>query len=198
MRILVADDHLMFATALQFLLSSLDPETETIPTSSVREARELLARDSNFDLVLLDHSMPAEDGLSGLISIRSHFPQLAVAILSGLTDAGLVAEARAAGAIGWVPKTMSGAPLIHALRIMAAGQPYYPPELVEPPPGTPGLSPREQAVARLLCEGLSDKEIAARLGIQPGTVKDHVKRLLRKSGSANRTRFALTFRQMPH
>ena len=61
-----------------------------------------------------------------------------------------------------------------------------------------GVGPREQAVAGLLCEGLSDKEIAARLGIQPGTVKDHVKRLLRKSGSANRTRFALTFRQTPH
>jgi DNA-binding NarL/FixJ family response regulator len=198
MRILVADDHLMFATALQFLLSSLDPGTETIPTTSAREARAFLATDSHFDLVLLDHSMPDEDGLSGLTAIRASFPALRVAILSGLTDAHLVAEARAAGAIGWIPKTMSGAPLIHALRIMAAGQPFYPPELMQTAPRPTGFSPREEEVAGLLCEGLSDKEIAARLAIQPGTVKDHVKRLLKKSGASNRTKFALLHRPMRH
>ena len=113
-----------------------------------------------------------------------------VAILSGALDHTLVRSAQVAGAIGWIPKTMSGAPLIHALRLMAAGQAFYPRDLLQPDEPS-GFSPREQEVAALLTEGLSDKEIALRLSIQLNTVKEHVKKLLRKSGVSNRTKFAL-------
>jgi DNA-binding NarL/FixJ family response regulator len=194
-RILIADDHLMFATALQFLLRALDAEIETVAVGSVGYALQQLASDPRFDLVLLDLVMPHVDGLEGLQSIKAGHPTLPVAILSGSSDASLVRKALAMGAIGWLPKTMSGEPLIHALRLMIAGQQFCPPEFLQTAMPTPGYSAREADVANLLAAGLTDKEIGNRLSIQLGTVKVHVKRLLKKSGAENRTKFALIQRE---
>jgi DNA-binding NarL/FixJ family response regulator len=136
--------------------------------------------------------MPDIDGLTGLSQIRALYPDQHVAILSGTSDPASVRKALNSGAVGWVPKTMSGEPLIHAIRLMAMGQKFFSPELLDDNP-TNGLSDREAQVAQLLALGLSDKQIADRLVIQLGTVKVHVKRVLKKSSAPNRTKFALMY-----
>lgn len=89
---------------------------------------------------------------------------------------------------------MAGEPLLHAIKLMLAGHKFVSPDLLRQPLPTP-LTRREIDVADLVATGLTDKEIAERLSLQLGTVKVHVKSLLRKFGADNRTKFALIYRR---
>ena len=194
MRILVADDHAMFAAALHYLLKSADVGIEVDPVNSIAEAMENMERLGVPDLVLLDYAMPDLDGLQGLDLILGRHNSANVAMLSGTTDPLLVRSALANGAVGWIPKTMPPSSLIHALRLMAGGQRFVPPELLDNLPQQ-GLSEREAQVALLLAQGHADKIIAERLGIEPSTVKVHVRRVLKKSGAGNRAQYAAMIRR---
>lgn len=193
MRILMADDHAMFGAALHYLLKSADVDIEINPVCSVAEVLQVLENNAPPDLILLDYAMPSVDGLAGLEIIRSRYDAIPIAILSGNTDPVLVRAALANGAVGWVPKTLLPGALIHALRLMKTGQRFVPPELLEAAP-LHGLSEREGEVGLLLAQGHSDKIIAERLGIEPSTVKVHVRRILKKSGVSNRAQYAAKVR----
>jgi DNA-binding NarL/FixJ family response regulator len=195
-RILIADDHLMFVTAMQFLLHSLDETIQADIAESIEEVRHQLQGET-YDLVLLDLIMPGMNGLEALRALKDDYPDLPIAILSGAGGGVIVRDALSAGAVGWIPKTMGGESLIHALRLMAEGQRFCPPELLQDAQ-TDELSAAERRVGELLSRGLTDKEIANQLGIAPGTVKVHVKKLLRKSGADNRTQFALRQRNLEY
>lgn len=192
--ILIVDDHTLFASAMQFLLQALDADFVTRTAVSVSTALPLL-RNHQFDLVLLDYSMPQLDGFAGFHAIREAQPELPIAFLSGLTDSRVVAGALDLGAIGWLPKSIAGQPLLHALNLMLSGERFVPAELLRTAPVI-ALSGREMEVAELLAEGFADKEIAERLDLQLNTIKVHVKALLKKYDTDNRTRFALAFRRV--
>ena len=193
MRILVADDHAMFGEALHYLLKSVDPELEIEPVASVAAALEAISQGGEPDLVLLDYAMPDLDGLQGIDAIRSRYGKVRIAMLSGNTDPVLVRSALTKGVLGWIPKSLPPASLIHALRLMMAGQRFVPPELLEVP-ALQGLSEREGQVALLLAQGNPDKVIAERLGIEPSTARVHVRSILKKSGAANRAQYAAMVR----
>lgn len=192
--ILIVDDHTLFASAMQFLLHALDADFVTRTAVSVSTALPLL-RNTHFDLALLDYSMPVLGGFAGFNAIREARPDLPIAFLSGLSDSRIVAGALDLGAVGWLPKSISGEPLLHALHLMLSGERFVPAELLRAAPAI-ALSGREMEVAELLAEGFADKEIAERLDLQLNTIKVHVKALLKKYDTDNRTRFALAFRRM--
>jgi len=183
----------MFGEALHYLLKSVDPELEIEPVASVAAALEAISQRGEPDLVLLDYAMPDLDGLQGIDAIRSRYGKVRIAMLSGNTDPVLVRSALAKGVLGWIPKSLPPASLIHALRLMMAGQRFVPPELLEVP-ALQGLSEREGQVALLLAQGNPDKVIAERLGIEPSTARVHVRSILKKSGAANRAQYAAMVR----
>ncbi|MBJ6988752.1 MULTISPECIES: response regulator transcription factor [unclassified Devosia] len=189
MRILIADDHAMFGSALHYLLQASDPDCVVKAVTSVAQLLGLLKTEALPDLVLLDYSMPDTDGIRAVAQLRELYPDLPVAILSGHTDNVLVKSALDKGARGWIPKNLTPKTLIHALRLILDGERFVPPELLVAP-AEQVLSEREGEVALLLAEGKSDKIIADRLGIEPSTVKVHVRRILQKSGATNRAHFA--------
>ncbi|MBL4803133.1 MAG: response regulator transcription factor [Emcibacter sp.] len=196
--LLIADDHLIFGNAMQYLLKQLDQTIETTPVGSVAGVIEVLDAGKSFDLILLDYMMPQMDGLEGLALIMQSYPNSKIGIISGHTDARLVRKALDAGSIGWIPKTISEEPLLHALRLMASGERFIPvdmiDELTERAAAADIFTNRERDVADLIAEGITDKEISNRLAMSPGTVSVHLRSLYKKTGTDNRTKLAIIYR----
>ena len=191
--LLIVDDHLLFADAVKFLLESSGADIEVRVFSSLAGVMDFLSTDAPVDLLLLDYSMPGSNGIEAMEMAAARRPGLPIAFLSGLDDPQVAGEVLQRGAVGWLPKSMPGEALISALNLVLAGERFVPADLLLRQQASP-LTPREQDVAALLARGLSDKEIAEQLSLQVGTVKVHVKSLLRKFDASNRTQFALRYR----
>lgn len=197
--LLIADDHLMFGNALAYMLSQMDPNVSVTAVESVAKVMVRLEAGDVFDLILLDYDMPRTNGLQGLEMIQQQFPEQTIGMLSGRTDPRLVKSAIDGGAIGWLPKTLSEGPLLHALRMMAARGQFIPKEVLEElqlyEDRWGNLTPTETQVANLVADCLGDKEIAAQLDLAPNTVRNHVRAILTKAGVENRTKFAVMFQK---
>lgn len=198
MRILIADDHGLFRDMMVlFLASEGGIETET---AADFHAAEKLMSEKAFDLVLLDYSMPGMSGLEGLERIMGMPGDHRVAIISGTANNTIAQQVLAAGAAGFLPKTLTAKSLINAIRFMAMGEQYAPLDFLRPVeeelnhPLVEKLSQREVEVLRGLTEGKSNKEIARDLNIREPTVKLHMKTLYRKIGATNRTQAAMIAR----
>jgi DNA-binding NarL/FixJ family response regulator len=143
-------------------------------------------------------------GLEGLKRMVAQCPNAVVAIITGMVTKSVASSALAAGAKGFVPKTLSGDKLISALQKMAAGEVYAPGDLKGASGATEGmtiigaevLTPRELEVAAMLVKGASNKEIARALDLQEVTVKLHVRNLCRKLETKNRTQIAVRLAQL--
>lgn len=197
MRLLLADDHdLVRETLAAFLVA--EGFEEVCCVASLPEALEMLRRDSRFDLVLLDYTMPGMNGLEGLARARDVAPQVPVAIISGTAQRDLAEAVLQAGAAGFVPKTLAARAMIAAVHLMASGDVFAPISLLLREPAIAAslqsLTRRESDVLKGICEGKSNKEIARDLDLQEVTVKLHVKTLSRKLGAKNRTHAAMIAR----
>ena len=194
MRLLIADDHDLLREMLRDLMGS-QPDIEVETARDFAEAEQRVAELGRFDLILLDWDMPGMNGLAGVAAMQSHSPATRVAILSGTASPQAASEALAAGAAGYVPKTLTPASLIDAARRMTAGEQFVPQDFnadpVEGHPLTSQLSAREREVLERLTQGKSNKEIARELDIREPTVKLHVKTLFGKIGATNRTQAAM-------
>ncbi|MFK7840883.1 MAG: response regulator transcription factor [Sphingorhabdus sp.] len=200
MHILIADDHDLLRDTLVMFLENhggmLTSSAGTLPS-----ALELIAASAPFDLILLDYNMPGMDGLKGLQAVLDHPRAGRVALLSGEASREIAEAALAAGAAGFVPKTLSAKSLVSAVKFMAMGEQYAPLDFMtaakEPKSNALAdkLTTRECQVLQGLTEGKANKEIARDLDVSEPTVKLHVKNLYRKIGAANRTQAALIARE---
>ena len=196
MRILIADDHELLRDTLVHFLSG-EPGIETAVAASLPEALDTVAVAGPFDLVLLDYAMPGMEGLEGLGRMRAQPGAQPVTIISGTASREVAEQALAAGAAGFLPKTLSARSLLNAVRFMAMGEQYAPLDFMRQPVPAPAhpmmdlLSQREREVLEGLTQGKSNKEIARDLDLREPTVKLHMKTLYRKIGAANRTQAAM-------
>lgn len=194
-RILIADDHDLVRETIAMFMQS-EGNFAVTSVSSVDAAMAEIAAQSKFDIILLDYNMPGMHGLEGLRRVLDASGDTAVALLSGDASASVVESAVAAGAAGFVPKTLGAKSMLSAIRFMISGEVYVPFDYREQAADTSaeGLTARETQVLRLLAEGLANKEIARELDLQEVTIKLHVKTLSRKLGARNRTHAAMIAR----
>ena len=192
MRVLLIDDHALFRIGLQELLERRGIEV----IDAVGECDEgiRLVTEKAPDVVLLDMRMPHASGLDVLRRLRSASQTMPVAMLTTSDEARDVIESIQAGAQGYLLKDMEPDELIKALEEIVAGKTVVAKELTgvlakavkgdhsaaEPPPVFSELTPREREILCHLAEGQSNKTIGRELGISDGTVKLHVKAILRK------------------
>ncbi len=192
MRILLADDHLLFAEALQTLIERNLPASSLTVVPDLTAAHHALASGDSYDLAILDLHMPGANGFEGIEQTVARFPTTALMVISGAATAADVSRAIELGAKGFLPKTLSGKVLAAALQVVAAGGTYVPADYAQSMPApaaqtaAPGLTPRETQVLTQLAAGRANKEIARALDLQEITVKLHVRNIFRKLGVRNR------------
>jgi len=203
LRILVIDDHTLFRVGLQGLLEHRGIEV----IAAVGDGQEglALAEQLRPDVVLLDMRMPGLDGLGVLRHLRQSGLRMPIAMLTTSSNEQDLVEALRSGAQGYLIKDMEPDDLVLALRDIVAGKTVVAPDLApvlakvvqgesviarDPSPFSE-LTPRESEILVLLAEGLSNKAIARNLGISDGTVKLHVKAILRKLGVHSRVEAAV-------
>ena len=197
---LIVDDHPMVRAAMESALKRAHPRSEIHQASNLAEAETALEKIAGIGIVLLDLNMPGSDGLSGLGALRSKFPRIPVLVVSGFDDARYQAEARAAGAAGFVSKAADSDQMIEAIATVLAGDSYWQNQ-ADAEPAEKGeeslsaklatLTPQQLRVLELLGQGLLNKQIAHELEIVESTVKAHVSAILRKLNVYSRTQAVL-------
>jgi two-component system nitrate/nitrite response regulator NarL len=193
MRVLLIDDHALFRIGLSELLQRRGIEVVAALGDCVQGIQEVVEQQP--DVVLLDMRMPQMTGLEVLRELKSRQQSMPVVILTTSRDETDVVEALQGGAQGYLLKDMEPDDLIDSLADIVGGQTIVTsdltmvlaralrgdkPEAASATTDMDSLTPREREILCLLANGQSNKVIARNLGISDGTVKLHVKAILRK------------------
>lgn len=196
-RVLIVDDHPLVRDGLRSVIAISFDSCEVLEAASLDEAVSVLEKQDSFDLVLLDLNIPDVRRLDGLRLLRSRFPILPVVMVSGAFDRAIVQEALAAGAAGFIPKSMKRSGIVQALHRIVAGEIYLPETTGEAAAPSPDeedinrrietLTPQQRTVLAHLVRGRLNKQIAHDLGVSMTTIKAHVSAILQKLGVLSRT-----------
>jgi DNA-binding NarL/FixJ family response regulator len=200
-RVLVADDQALIREGIASLLS-IEPGIEVVGTAADGRAAVSLALETRPDVVLMDVRMPVLDGLRAAELLRDRLPDCRVLMLTTFDDEEYVVRALRAGTGGYLLKDLPPRELAQAVRLAHAGVDQHDSAALRrlvtaldraAPARTPrvDLTEREQAVLRLVAVGATNREIAARLHLSEGTVKNHVSRILERLGLRDRTQAAI-------
>jgi DNA-binding NarL/FixJ family response regulator len=210
-RVLLVDDQKLMREGLRILLE-LEPDLKVVGEAENGQASLEAYAELQPDVVLMDVRMPGMDGVEATWRLRERWPDARIIILTTFDDDEYVFEGVRAGALGYLLKDVSGHDLADAVRTVAAGGALIEPSVtrkllaqfarVAPPARKADaglaepLSEREQEILELLAQGLSNREIATRLSLAPGTVKNYVTNILQKLGARDRTQAALRAREL--
>jgi two-component system response regulator DesR len=188
-RLAIVDDHPMVTGGLDAALGTIDDIEVVAHGASVADARDLLERD-DLDVVLLDVRL--DDG-NGLQVLAERGPRIrpGVLVISSFKTSQYVAASARFGAAGFLLKTVPLASLVEAIRTIASGGSVFTQEQLQK--GFVTLTSRERQIVRLAMDGLSNKEIGARLGTSPKTVESHLSAIYDRFGITG-GRIDLSFR----
>jgi two-component system response regulator NreC len=196
-RVLIADDHVIVRSGVRLLLDA-EADIEVVGEALDGSEAIALAKTLQPDVILMDISMPAIDGLEATRRIRASWPEINVLILTMHRSDEYFFEALKADASGYVLKAAETSELIRAVRIVSQGEVFLYPTMArklvrgyldELKSGTqpePALSPREEEIMRLLVEGYNNTEIAEKLVLSLSTVHTHRGNLMNKLGLKSR------------
>lgn len=203
MRVLIVDDDALIRDGLKILLE-LEEDMTVVGTASNGQEAYVLCQLHHPDLVLMDIRMPMMDGVLGTKRIKEQFPDIKVVILTTFKDDEYIKEAMKSGAEGYILKNQAADSIIESLRAVWKGNIVLEREVAgalssmikedkKKPPLDLELSAREMDIFRLVAEGLSNKEIAERLFLSEGTVRNYITNLLEKLQLRDRTQLAIYY-----
>lgn len=199
-RVLVVDDHPVVRAGVRCLLAETDDVVVVGDAANGSEAVAEAARRKPH-VILMDLRLPELSGVEATRRVLAADPGVAVVVLTCPDAQAEILAAIEAGALGYVAKTAERSELLDAVRCVARGEAWLPPDLthtvlahLRPHAGSVAvepLTPREHEVLELLSRGLNNRDIAARLGVAEITVRTHVGHVLGKLGVSNRVEAAL-------
>lgn len=192
-RIVIADDHAMVRGGLKQIVATT---TDIQVVGEATQGHEVLTllRQTPFDLLLLDMTMPGLSGVELIRRLHEEKPDLPMLILSMHNEVQVVSRALKAGASGYVTKDSEPEILLQAIRKIVAGGKYIDPTLVDAivfdardRDSLPheNLSERELQILRMIAAGHTLREIASQLYLSPKTISTHKMRLMQKLGVDN-------------
>ena len=212
MKYLIVDDHALVAGALTLLLEDRDPEADVHTAATADAALELVDREGDADLLILDLSLPGVTGTELMEEIVRRQPMLKILVVSGLADQESIMRVLQLGAAGFVPKSLDTELLSSAIDFVLKGGVYIPSKLLTesqkdgfftrtaarlkaPESAPPHLSDRQLDVLAQLAKGAPIKRICRELDLSEGTVKTHVAAIYRSFGASNRTEALIAARR---
>lgn len=205
-RILVVDDH---SVVRQGIITLLEDEEDILIVGEASDGDEVLENVAklNPDVVLLDLTMPRMSGIDAIKLLVPTFPKVRILVFSMHNNPDYIISAVTSGAAGYLQKDTGRDEILKAVRSVAAGELYYPPnassiiirslilpkkeqEIVETKPGNPAsvwnkMTPREQQILQCLTEGMSSKDIAEHFTISSNTVANQRASIMRKANVKN-------------
>ena len=213
-RILLVDDQTLIRQGIRLLLAG-EPDLQVVGEAA-NGLEALACLDAlKPDVILMDVRMPEMDGVTATRAVVARYPACSVIILTTFDDDETIFEGLRAGARGYLLKDINADEMTAAIRTVASGGALIQPSITrkvlaeftrlatpqlhssaKPQPLVEPLTDREMEVLKLLAEGLSNREIADRLFITEGTVKNHVTEILGKLGVHDRTQAALKARDL--
>ncbi len=200
-RVLICDDQTVVRDGLEAILST-DDEIEVVGVARHGQEALDLAAERQPDVVLMDLKMPVLNGVQATERLRKRWPGIRVLVLTTYAEDGWVLDAVRAGASGYLLKDTRRDDLLVAIKGTAAGKMFLDPSVAakvvrqvvappEPPRPLPeALTERELSVLELICRGYSNPEIAQRLHLAAGTVRNYVSSILQKLDVEDRTQAA--------
>ncbi len=205
-KVLLVDDQNLIRQGLKALLE-LEPDLEIIGEAENGESAINLIEQLYPDVILMDIRMPIMDGVAATREIHKRFPNIQILVLTTFDNDEYVTAALQNGAMGYLLKDTPSEELAVAIRAVHKGYTQlgpgivkklltqFPPVLLNnsppPPPSLTELTPREKEVLRLIATGATNKEIAQKLYISEGTVKNHVTNILNCLNLRDRTQAAI-------
>ena len=195
-RIIVADDHTIVREGLKQLLGA---QTDFTVAGEAQDGHDVirLVREMEFEVLLLDMSMPGRSGIELIKQVRNEKPRLRILVLSMHEERQYAVRAIKAGAAGYLTKESASAQLVTAIRKVASGGAYISSAVAEQialdaMPQTDGplhttLSDREYQVSQLIAGGVTVTDIAAQLNLSVKTVSTHKARLLQKMNMSSQS-----------
>jgi len=207
MKVLAADGYILCSGLLRTLTLLYDDVCVT-QANSIDEVLARISEVPDLDLVLLDTGMPGMQNFAGLRQTFKRLPDVPIVVTSPTESCAQIIDAICSGARGFIPLSATPCVLRHALPLVLSGEFYIPASALRVEgghsllatdglskrtrrPANNGLTTRQREVAAMLASGKSNKEIARELKVFEGTVKLHVKGILRKLGVRNRTEAVL-------
>jgi DNA-binding NarL/FixJ family response regulator len=202
-RVVLADDHVLFRQALRHLLDSESDIRVVGEADDGVAAIEIVTRYLP-DVIVMDVSMPAMDGITAAEKLRGAYPQLGIIMLTMFSEDAQVIRAIRAGADGYLLKNTESRRVVEAIRVVARGESIIDPELaskvmnefrrlsdIVDGVNVAGLTDRELSLLQLVANGLSNREIAEELGLAESTVKNRLSILFQKLDVKDRTQAAI-------
>ena len=188
-RILLVDDHYMVRIGLASSLGD-EPDIKVVGQAESIADTLIQFRQLQPDVTLLDLQLPDGDGSTAIADIRTEYPAARIIVLSVNETEEDIHRAVAAGAAGYLPKSIAPEEMLTAIHSVHQGESYFPPHIATRMTARqtrPELTAREEEVLHLLVRGRSNKEIASDLNITARTAKLHVGHILQKLDVMDRT-----------
>ncbi|MBT4492676.1 MAG: response regulator transcription factor [Gammaproteobacteria bacterium] len=206
MRILITDDHQLFADGLRSALEDLQDGLSCVVALSAEVALDILGNDTAFDLFVVDLNLPGIDGVSLLKSLSRRCPEIPVVVISATESIDQIKSALDQGARGFIPKAYDRVEIQRGLSVVLEGGLFLPDDIVDKIqrieqsqssfptlPGnitSHGITKRQFEVLEYVAKGFSNKQIANTLFLTEHTIKVHLKALFKALGVSNRTQLS--------
>ena len=192
MKLLIADDHGLFRLGLKAAIEQKIEGADVLEAEDAKSALELMEREKDLNLALLDLDIPGNEGLSFIFNAVERYPNTKICVISGNEDPAIISAVMEKGVSGFIPKSSANEVIFSAIQIILAGSQYFPMDILNKNTNKSikslsKLTPRQLDVLKSMADGQANKQIADNLHISVGTVKTHITAIFEELSVNNRT-----------